>query len=218
MALTRISSPSLITANTFNDSQVNNLSITTSKLSLNSITGNLIADNTLTLGKILSSTSSFQQLVFSSTGTLQYSNNKAYCINRVIQTYNIPFGAPASFTWVPGLFIDYTPLRADSIIRWAANYSWYWNDGSYGIQHQLFYWNNQLRDQWTLGAQYGEKRLHYERMYPSWGTTSGRIGIQCRYYSGNYYGAFHGTRYWNGDGGTSGNTVTQLVLEEFLNN
>lgn len=219
MALTKILN-GVLNTNTLTTPKISNSSIVTDDIVNNTINGNLVADNTLTFQKILSSSTPYQQLGYNTAGSGSYLTNKCICINRIINNYTGgPWGSPASYTWVPGLFIDYTPLRADSLIKWSANFSIYWNDpNSYGIMHQYFYWNGQVRDSWTYGAQYYEHRSHYERVYPSWGTTSGRIGFQSRYYSTSYYGAYHGTRYWDGGGGSSGNSAGQLVLEEYLNN
>lgn len=219
MALTRIPN-GLLNTNLVTTSKISTENIVTDDIANNTITGNLITDNTLTYQKILSSSSPFQQLGYNTSGVGSYLTNKSICINRIISNYTgSPYVTTASYAWVPGLFYDYTPLRADSLIKWSANFSIYWADGnSYGIMHQYFYWNDQARDTWTYGAQYHERRVHYERVYPSWGITSGRIGIQSRYYNSSYYGGFHGTTYWDGAGGQSGNSRAQLVIEEFLNN
>jgi hypothetical protein len=218
MALTKIIN-GVINDSAITSTQIAANTIITEQIQSNDITGTFIANNTLTTRKLLSSTNSFQQLTYNTSGVAAYQTNKSTCINRVIYNYTGgAWAAPSTFDWVPGLYYDYTPLRADSLIKWSANFSIYWNDSNYGIMHQYFYWNGRLRDAWTYGGIYYEHRTHYERIYPSWGTTSGRIGIQSSYYSGSYIGAYHGTRYWNGAGGNSGISYPQLVIEEFLNN
>jgi hypothetical protein len=221
MALTKIIN-GVINDSAITSTQIAANTIITDQIQSNDITGTFIANNTLTTRKLLSSTNSFQQLTYNTSGVAAYQTNKSTCINRIIYNYTGGAWGPPStseFTWVPGLYYDYTPVRADSLIKWSANFSVYWNDpNSYGIMHQYFYWNNRLRDSWTYGGIYYEHRTHYERIYPSWGTTSGRIGIQSIYYSGSYYGAYHGTHYWNGAGGNSLISYPQLVIEEFLNN
>ena len=218
MALTRITN-GVINDSAITSTQIAANTITTEQIQNNTITGNLITDSTLTSRKLLSSTNSFQQLTYNASGVATYQTNKSTCINRVIFNYTGgAWGSPSTYTWVPGLHYDYTPVRADSLIKWSANFSVYWNDSNYGIMSQYFYWNGVIRDIWTYGGTYYEHRIHYERIYPSWGVTSGRIGMQSRYYSGSYYGAYHGTRYWNGGGGNSGISYPQLVIEEFLNN
>ena len=106
----------------------------------------LITDSTLTSRKLLSSTNSFQQLTYNASGVATYQTNKSTCINRVIFNYTGgAWGSPSTYTWVPGLHYDYTPVRADSLIKWSANFSVYWNDSNYGIMSQYFYWNGVIR-------------------------------------------------------------------------
>ena len=140
---------------------------------------------------------------------------------RVIQYYHAEYTGGAwnpnnSYAWMPGSFRDFTPRRADSRIKYTCRIPYYWPNASHAISHWRFYVNGEILYTWSESGTYIENGRTFEFEFPSWGTSSGRIGMQMRAYSNNNHEVRpYGTRYWDG-GGSTQNCRGHLMIEEIL--
>lgn len=139
---------------------------------------------------------------------------------RVIQTVRQEYTAgqwnpSASYAWIPGTFYDFTPKRADSIIHYNMRLPISRVGGStHGIANFYFYANNILAYSWEETMNHYENGSTYMFSVPSWGTSTGRIGMQQRsHVNDNHELRHYTTEYWNG-GGSNQNCPGQLIIEE----
>ena len=142
--------------------------------------------------------------------------------HRVIRNYRATYtggewDANNSYNWVPGMFYDYTPLSASSRIRCWIHLSYACNVGNaHGISHWIFYANGTEQGRHSISGNHLEDNSVFVWDFASWGTTNGRIGYQARSYSNNSHEVrAHCTRYWDG-GGSTQNSYSQIVIEEYL--
>lgn len=218
-------------------SNLNDNALTEQNFSFNSITGTKIADKTLINANFANNTinpSSLQNLtvlnnntedlVFNSSGALSITENLNRSSGRLI-TYFLGAGyfVTNSFDWLAGCYCDFTPTSNTSYIRFSCK----WGTGHYNahtISHLIFYANGTEITRFSSSDYVDERTCHFERIVPSWGTTSGRIGLQiARHGSGNQH-QFFATNWWEGagynlDGGTVGNRAIQgeCIVEEVPN-
>lgn len=158
------------------------------------------------------------KLLLSTGTTVDYSSNKIIGNKILLNRYegNYTGGVineTTGYTWIGGLYHDYTPVSATSKIRVFMQFQKALYSGSGMISHHKFYWGS---DQGlgtgaagnfvevvnkrfaTSGYSVPEHMVSFEHTGDSWGTVEGRIGITNRCYSTSYYGRFHGTYYWDG--------------------
>ena len=122
-----------------------------------------------------------------------------------------------TFNWVPGAFDDYTPLSASSRIRgyWTLPVA-RWVGAAHSISHWIFYANGVEQGKHSLSGHHLEHRATYVWDFPSWGTSTGRIGYQMRMYAqGNHEVGVYSTQYWEG-GGSNQNCFGQYYIQEYL--
>ena len=120
-----------------------------------------------------------------------------------------------TYNWVPGAFFDFTPKRADSVIQYTMRLPTSRVVGSvHAIGHWYFFANNIIYYQWEDSLNHGENGNIWTFQVPSWGTSTGRIGLQHRAHS-NDSNEFrmYTTEYWNGVGSQQ-NCFGQLFIEE----
>jgi hypothetical protein len=140
---------------------------------------------------------------------------------RVIQYYQSQYTAGTwnpdnTYTWVPGSFVDFTPRRADSRIKYTMRLPIAWVVASHAISNWYFYANGVLIWYWSESGTHIENGRTYEFEVPSWGTTSGRIGLQVRSHANdNNEVRFYTTYYWDG-AGSNQNCRGHLMVEEIL--
>ena len=142
--------------------------------------------------------------------------------NRIIQQYRKDWregewNPNNDSNWLPGGYVDFTPRRADSRIRYRLRKPLAWVAASHAIQHWEFYANN------ILFYSYGTSRTHYEGAptydfeVPSWGTFSARIGLKTRSYAeDNNEFRIYTTYYWNGTGRSAQIAIGTLWVEEWM--
>ena len=122
-----------------------------------------------------------------------------------------------TYNWIPGAFHDFTPRRADSRIRYTARIPWAWVAASHAISHWYFLANGVLYWYWSEGGTHIENGKSFQFEVPSWGTTSGRIGMQHRSYSNdNHELRLYTTYYWDGTGRSAQNARGQIIIEEIM--
>jgi hypothetical protein len=141
---------------------------------------------------------------------------------RVIQYYqNVYTGGEwnpdTTYTWVPGAFVDFTPRRADSRIKYTMRMPFAWVSASHAISNWYFYANGVLLWYWSESGTHIETGRTLEFETPSWGTTSGRIGIQHRSHANDSHEVrLYTTYYWDGTGRSAQNARGHLMVEELL--
>lgn len=140
--------------------------------------------------------------------------------SRVIQRYEAEYTAGEwnpdnSYNWIPGSFVDFTPLRSDSMISyiWRAPTAFF--SSTHGISHWKFYVAGSIYSMHSTSSAHQEDGSTYIWEVPSWGAgVSGRVGYQMRAYSNNSHEIrVYSTNYWNGS--ASRQTANgQLIVEE----
>ena len=121
-----------------------------------------------------------------------------------------------SYAWMPGMYVDYTPLSSSSRIRVYCSVPGAGVNSAHAISHWIFYRNGTELGRHSVSGQHFEDNNTYTWDMASWGTTSGRIGYQMRSYANdNHEVRLYRTRYWNG-GGSNQNCRGQFVLYEYL--
>jgi hypothetical protein len=141
---------------------------------------------------------------------------------RIIQQYTSEYtggewNPDNTSNWVPGSFLDFTPLRSDSRISyiWRCPHAWVGN--SHAISHWRFFVNGLLYYYHCTSGRHIEDGCIMKWDVPSWGTTSGRIGYQIRAYSNDVHEVrLYTTYYWNGTGRSAQNSIGQLIVEEYV--
>jgi len=141
---------------------------------------------------------------------------------RVIQYYQAEYtggewNPDTTYNWIPGAFRDFTPIRADSRIRYTMRLPFAWVAAIHAISNFYFWANNVLYWYWSESGTYIENGKSYQFEVPSWGTTSGRIGMQHRSHANdNHEIRMYTTYYWNGTGRSVQNSRGHLLIEEML--
>lgn len=121
-----------------------------------------------------------------------------------------------TFNWVPGSWVDFTPLRADSKIIYQCRIPLAWRNAAHCITHWLFYVNGTLWHWHNANGYHLEDATTWKWEIPSWGTSTGRIGYQVRSYAvNNHTLRFYTTYYWNGVNSNQ-NSYGHLIVEEQL--
>ena len=142
--------------------------------------------------------------------------------HRVIRNYRATYtggqwNPDNTYNWVPGTFHDYTPLSASSRIRAWVHLSYARNVGAaHGISHWIFYANGVEQGRHSISGNHVEDNSVYVWDFASWGTSAGRIGYQSRSYTNdNNEVRAHTTIWWDGTG-SSQNSFSQLIIEEYI--
>ena len=121
-----------------------------------------------------------------------------------------------NYNWVPGAFYDFTPRAPDSVIKYTMRLPTCKGSGTaaHAIGNWYFYANNIIYYRWEDSLQHAENGNIWEFQVPSWGTATGRIGLQHRAHSndGNEF-RMYTTEYWDGVGSVQ-NCRGQLFIEE----
>lgn len=116
--------------------------------------------------------------------------------------------------WLPGSYVDFTPLRADSTIIYQCRIPVAWRNAAHCITHWRFYVNGFLLHWHDSNGYHLEDGCTWKWEFPSWGTTTGRIGYQVRSYSVNSNTLrFYTTYYWNGVNSNQ-TSYGQLMVDE----
>lgn len=162
--------------------------------------------------------------------TLEYFQNTAGTVSvpvkelqsRVIQYYQAEYtggewNPDTNYNWIPGAFYDFTPRRADSRIKFTMRIPWAWVVASHAIGHWYFYANGVLYHQWSESGTHIENGKTLQFDVPSWGTASGRIGLQHRAYANdNNETRLYTTYYWDGAGRSVQNARGHMIIEEII--
>lgn len=120
-----------------------------------------------------------------------------------------------SYTWINGLYRDYTPLLSNTRIRMNLRFGVGAQD-NHAITHMIFYANGIEQGRHNISGLYVEHRHTYMWEVGSWGAgVSARMGYQARTYSTSNEIRFHGTRYWNG-AGTVQNILYEIRIDEYI--
>jgi hypothetical protein len=120
-----------------------------------------------------------------------------------------------TYNWVPGAWYDFTPKQPDSVIKYTMRLPIARSGSStHAIGNWYFYANNIIYYRWEDSLQHGENGNVWEFQVPSWGTSTGRIGLQHRAHGndGNEF-RMYTTEYWDGVGSNQ-NCRGQLFIEE----
>lgn len=118
------------------------------------------------------------------------------------------------YQWMPNGYIDYTPARGDTQIRFTISLSYAFVNG-HCITHNIFYAAGSERGRHSISGHHYEHRHTYVWQLASWGVSNQRIGYQSRNYSGGNQALFHGTGYWDGAGSNQA-AQSEIYIEEFL--
>lgn len=122
-----------------------------------------------------------------------------------------------NYNWIPGAWVDFTPRRADSRIRYTMRVPFAWVSATHAISHWYFYAAGTLYWYWSESGNHVEQGKTYQFEVPSWGTSSGRIGMQHRSYSNdNHEVRLYTTYYWDGGGRSAQNARGHLMVEEIM--
>lgn len=139
---------------------------------------------------------------------------------RVIQFYQNEYTAgtytpTTSYAWVPGAYVDFTPLRSDTRIKYTMRLPYKLLSSTHAISHWHFVAAGQTYYSWSESAENLANTKTFEFDVASWGTTQERIGLEVRNYSGSLGLIMYATRYWNG---TTSEQVAygHLFVEEIL--
>ena len=139
---------------------------------------------------------------------------------RVIQFYRADYTSGTwnpdnTYNWIPGAYYDFTPRRTDSVIFYTMRLPTTRQGGStHAIGNFYFYANNILYYQWEESLQHMENGKTWQFQVPSWGTSTGRIGMQNRAHANDSNEVrMYSTEYWDGTG-SSQNCKGQLIIEE----
>lgn len=141
---------------------------------------------------------------------------------RVIQYYQNQYtggewNPDNTYNWIPGAFVDFTPRRADSRIRYTMRIPFAWVAAGHAISNWYFWANNVLYWYWSESGTHIENGKTMQFEVPSWGTTSGRIGMQHRSHANdNNEVRVYTTYYWDGTGRSVQNARGHLLVEEML--
>ena len=122
-----------------------------------------------------------------------------------------------TYNWVPGMWNDYTPLRADTRVRMTCMIPYAGVSGSaHRISHWIFSANGVERGRHGITGEHIQDMRTYTWDVASWGTTLGRIGYQMRAYANdNHEVRPYTTEHWDG-GGSQQTCRGQYVIEEYL--
>jgi hypothetical protein len=122
----------------------------------------------------------------------------------------------ATYSWVPGMFVDYSPADIFSRIRVSCHIPYASRNAAHAISHWIFYANNVELGRHSISGNHIEDNSVYVWDFSSWGTIIGRIGYQMRsYVNDNNETRVYTTRYWDGTGSQQ-NCFGQLIVEEYL--
>lgn len=125
------------------------------------------------------------------------------------------FTPGTSYTWITGLFRDYTPLLSNTRIRMNLRFGYAFLD-NHAITHMIFYANGIEQGRHNISGLYIEHRHTYMWEVGSWGAgINARIGYQARAYSTGNECRFHSTRHWDGTG-TLQNTTYEIRIDEYI--
>ena len=120
-----------------------------------------------------------------------------------------------TYNWVPGAYYDFTPKQSDSVIKYTVRLPMSRSGSStHAIGNWYFYANNIIFYRWEDSLQHLENGNIWEFQVPSWGTSTGRIGLQHRAHGndGNEIRMYQ-TEYWDGVGSNQ-NCYGQMFIEE----
>jgi hypothetical protein len=122
-----------------------------------------------------------------------------------------------NYNWVPGAFRDFIPRRADSRIRFTMRSPWAWVAAGHAISNWYFFANGVLYWNWAESGTHIENGKAFQFEVPSWGTTSGRIGLQHRSHANdNNELRMYTTYYWDGTGRSVQNARGHMLIEEIV--
>lgn len=142
--------------------------------------------------------------------------------HRVIQQHNEVYtqgewNPDVTYRWAPGSYVDFTPLKADSRIRYIWRIPQRWITQGHSISHWKFYVANTIYYYHSQSATYLEDGNAIIWEVPSWGTFQERIGYQIRaYQNDNHELRLYSTTYWDGSGSQQV-CHGQLIVEEIVN-
>jgi hypothetical protein len=140
---------------------------------------------------------------------------------RVIQYYRADYTSGVwnpdnTYNWIPGTFYDFTPRKSDSVIFYSMRLptSRHTSGATHCIGNFYFYANNIIYYQWEESLQHMDNGKTWQFQVPSWGTSTGRIGMQNRAHANdNNEIRMYTTEYWDG-AGSNQNCRGQLIIEE----
>ena len=141
---------------------------------------------------------------------------------RVIQFYQSEYAGGEwnpdnNYNWVPGGYVDFTPRRADTRIRFTMRLPWAWVAAGHVISHFYFYAAGTLYWYWSESGTHIENGKSFQFEVPSWGTYNARIGLQHRSYSNdNHEMRLFTTYYWDGGGRSVQNCKGHVIVEEIV--
>lgn len=219
MPLTRVVN-GVLEPSSINNNNIVDQTIVASDFANSSIIGADIINNTISLSSFSSGTPK-ASLFTNDAGILTQGLNYDNCINRVVYSYEGPRMnaiSNSTYSWMPGLFYDYTPLSSSSIIKFACQWAVAWTGNAHQISHYRYFvnWSEVLR--FNESGYYPESMVYFQHYSPSWGRSRGRMGMQYRDYSSNRYRlALHTTYYWANGVVSYQNCRPQITIEELLN-
>jgi hypothetical protein len=137
-------------------------------------------------------------------------------IQFIRQDYTLGVWNPNNtYNWIPGAFFDFTPKRADSVIAYTMRLPMgRAGSATHAIGNWYFYANNIIYYRWEDSMNHYENGNVWQFQVPSWGTSTGRIGLQHRSHGDDGHELrMYTTEYWDGVGSNQ-NCRGQLIIEE----
>lgn len=139
-------------------------------------------------------------------------------IQRVSYTHRVGWWrANNDYYWVPGAYVDFRPMRGDTIIKVsfmvpARDYS-----SAHMISHWKFYRNDVEYGRHSRSGHHTENPFTQEWEVPSWGAGQySRVGYKVRSYSEATHNThLYYTEYWDG-GGAGYEIQGQVIVEEYI--
>ena len=169
-------------------------------------------------------------VTFNSNSNLSFSQDLNIVENRITNYYpgfplylspNTLVGGRNSYMWVPGLYMDYTPSSDARFLRFRCDWgmSADRNYGSHAISHWYFFIAAEkqfagISDQSYPGGGFrgievtrftnadsdDHSKYYFERIVPSWGPYTARIGLMARRYSTSNQHQLYYNWWWEGNG------------------
>jgi len=139
-------------------------------------------------------------------------------VQRVSYVHRLGYWYPDNnYYWLPGGYLDFTPIRNDTRLRWSLNCPMIWYGSAHNITHHIFYRDEIEYGRHSRSGHHTENANTQTWDIPTWGAGQvGRVGYRIRSYAqGNHSGHFWFTHYWDG-GQVNWSTPGQIICEEYF--
>lgn len=139
-------------------------------------------------------------------------------VQRVEYTHRVGWWYPNdTYHWIPGGYLDFTPVRNDTRVRIVINIPTTWYGNVHSITHWIFYRDEIEYGRHCRGGYHNQDTFAQEWDVPSWGEGHmARLGYKARSYAnGNHSAHLYYETYWDG-GGVGWHMKGQIFAEEYF--